>query len=142
MNPIWAQALEVLFIVASYPWPSVAMAEASSQKKRPREDSQAEGTRFRTLNFRIDCSDGSVATAKATLLWDKAPQTCEAITKQLPIETHCWHGRNSGAEALLVTPTLISHVPQDATENATTEHKIGNILFGYEPAEQISAERG
>merc|ERR1711879_310434 len=44
------------------------------------------------------------------------------------------HGRNSGAEALLVTPALISHVPQDATENATSEHKLGNILFGYEPA--------
>ena len=31
------------------------------------------------------------------------------------------HGRNSGDEALLCTPNLISHLPQDASENATTE---------------------
>ena len=43
-------------------------------------------------------------------------------------------GRNSGAEALLVTPSLISHLPQDESENATTEHKLGDVLFGYEPA--------
>ena len=76
------------------------------------------------LLFKIEAADGSVATAKATLLWEKAPQTCEAIVASLPIVTTCWHGRNSGDEALLCTPTLISHVPQDATENATTEHKV------------------
>ena len=86
------------------------------------------------LNFRVDAADGSVATAKAELLWNKAPKTCAAIVDALPIETYCWHGRNSGSEALLVTPSLISHLPQDATENGTTEHKLGNVLFGYEPA--------
>jgi len=33
-----------------------------------------------------------------------------------------------------VTPSLISHLPQDASENATMEHKLGDVLFGYEPA--------
>jgi hypothetical protein len=33
-----------------------------------------------------------------------------------------------------VTPSCISHVPQDASENATTTHHEGGIFFGYEPA--------
>ena len=90
--------------------------------------------RFSHLCFRIDAADGTVATARAELLWDKAPRTCDAISSSLPIETYAWHGRNSGDEALLCTPNLISHLPQDASENATTEHTLGDVMFGFEPA--------
>lgn len=101
------------------------------------------------------------ASAKARLLWNKAPKTCAAVVATLPLETWSWHGRNSGAEALFLTPRVISDVPQDDTENATTgvlcvvcldwlltrmycrkkerllhcaEHRLGNVAFGYEPA--------
>ena len=87
-----------------------------------------------TLHFRITGSDGAVATAAATLLWDKAPKTCAAIAAQLPMCSHAVHSRNSGDEALLITPALIDDVPQDASENATQAHAFGNVLFGFEPA--------
>ena len=61
------------------------------------------------------------STAIARLLWDKAPKTCAAIAALLPIDTMCWHGRNSGAEALLITPALISHLPQ--------VHSVFKIIF-------------
>lgn len=86
------------------------------------------------LHLKITGSDGSTGTAVAKLLWDKAPQTCKAIADILPFESTTFHGRNSGDEALTCTPKEISHVPQDATENATTTHHMGGVFFGYEPA--------
>ncbi len=52
------------------------------------------------------------ATATAELLWDKAPRTCAAIVSMLPFEMVCWHGKNSGAEALCLTPEVITDLPQ------------------------------
>ena len=86
------------------------------------------------LYFSIETVDGAAATAEAELLWERAPKTCAAIAAMLPFETTCWHGRNSGDEALLVTPKLIADVPQDATENGTQDHTLGAVLFGFEPA--------
>ena len=74
------------------------------------------------------------ATARAELLWDKAPKTCEAIVAQLPIESFAVHGKNSGAEALLLTPSVIKDLPQDGSENATTDHQLLDVMFGFEPA--------
>ena len=94
-----------------------------------------EDNRTTMLHFEVHGSDGSVVgSATAAMLWDKAPKTCRAIQAQLPIDAFCWHGRNSGSEALLVTPGLINDVPQDATENATTNHQLGDVMFGFEPA--------
>jgi len=106
------------------------------------------------LTFTIEDGSGAIiGTATAKLLWDKAPLTCGAICKQLPIESTCqlcscnahesplfqpsatcFHGKNSGAEALLVTPGCISDLPQDDSESATQTHDFGNVLFGFEPA--------
>ena len=72
------------------------------------------------------------ATAEIELLWDVAPKTCEAIVKQLPLESICVHGRNSGDEALMPLPVLLKGIPQDSTENSTTEYKKGYVVFGYE----------
>ena len=99
---------------------TTAAAAASRNARRPS-----------TLTFHLSPSG---ATATAQLLWDKAPKTCAAIVAQLPIRTMCWHGRNSGAEALLITPALINDLPQDKTENATTTHAMGDVLFGFEAA--------
>ena len=86
------------------------------------------------LTFTIEDRSGSTAaTATAKLLWEQAPKTCEAICAQLPMESTCFHGKNSGAEALLVTPKVISDVPQDESESGTQTHEFGNVLFGFEP---------
>ena len=84
------------------------------------------GTAARPSAIRIEMVQ-SGATATATLLWDQvslppfstglnqwsqAPGTCAAIVASLPFSTVCWHGRNSGAEALCLTPTVISDLPQ------------------------------
>ena len=34
---------------------------------------------------------------------------------------------------MLVTPICISDIPQDRTENGKRVHKLGNVLFGFEP---------
>ena len=87
------------------------------------------------VQFSIEGHDGvEVGTAVAALRWDEAPRTCAAIVAQLPIETTCFHGKNSGAEALLVTPTCVKDLPQDASESATQAHALGNVLFGFEPS--------
>eukprot|EP00943_MAST-04B_sp_MAST-4B-sp1_P004401 g4401.t1 len=72
------------------------------------------------------------ATCEIELLWDVAPKTCEAIVKQLPIESVCVHGRNSGDEALMPLPVLLKGIPQDSTENSITQYKKGYVVFGYE----------
>lgn len=91
--------------------------------------------RVRRLLFSITGRDGAVVgTATAELRWDQAPRTCAAIVAQLPMQTTCFHGKNSGAEALLVTPTCVKDVPQDASEAGTQTHEMGNVLFGFEPS--------
>jgi len=69
------------------------------------------------------------AYAIVQLLWESAPQTCEAITKQLPINTFLQHGRCSGCEALCITQEVIPLGP----ENATTDLHVGQMLFTFEP---------
>jgi hypothetical protein len=76
------------------------------------------------------------ATATCSLLWEKAPKTVQAIVNEMPMETICFHGRNSGDEGLLLMPNCVSHLPQDGTENVQTDHIKGGVYFGYEPAGQ------
>jgi hypothetical protein len=84
------------------------------------------------LKFKIGVGSDVTGTATAVLLWDKAPQTCTAIIAACPISTWSWHGRNSGDEALLCLDSLITHVPQDETENASQVHRMNDVMFGYE----------
>ena len=74
------------------------------------------------------------ASAKYRLLWGEAPKTCKAVCESLPMTSVCFHGRNSGDEALTITPSPILGVPQDSSENATIEHKMGDLYFGLEEA--------
>ena len=50
----------------------------------------------------------------------------------IAVESICVHGRNSGDEALMPLPVLLKGIPQDSTENSTTEYKKGYVVFGYE----------
>ena len=84
------------------------------------------------IHFKIG-SGATTGTAKALLNWDSAPQTCAAIVAACPFTSLSQHGRNSGDEALLITPSVISHIPQDSTENATQTHAMHDVLFGFEP---------
>ena len=79
------------------------------------------------IHFRMESSG---ATATARLLWDQAPKTCAAIVSLLPIDTMCWHGRNSGAEALLITPTLVSHLPQVYAQHSALDQN-SNVQIHY-----------
>lgn len=74
------------------------------------------------------------ASATYGLLWERAPKTCAAICAALPMNTTAFHGRNSGDEALLVTPSVLLGVPQDESENATKEHTMNHLYFGLEEA--------
>ncbi|GMI18804.1 hypothetical protein TrLO_g11881 [Triparma laevis f. longispina] len=74
------------------------------------------------------------ATATYTLNWDLAPKTCAAICASLPMTSVCFHGRNSGDEALTITPQPILNIPQDSSENCTTSHSMNHLYFGLEIA--------
>ena len=77
---------------------------------------------------------GYFASATYDLHWNLSPKTCAAVIEALPMKTTSFHGRNSGDEALLVTPSVLLGIPQDASENATKEHKMGHLYFGLEEA--------
>jgi hypothetical protein len=94
----------------------------------------------RQIRLSFPHHNGPVVTAQ--LLWEQAPLTCKAIVDALPFNTVSWHGRNSGAEALCLTPSVIYGIPQDATENAKTDHKKGMLCFGVELAGQAVGGAG
>ena len=51
--------------------------------------------------------------------------------KQFPCTVMSCHGRNSGSEALFLTPECIKDAFDD--ENASLEYELGDVLFGFEP---------
>ena len=67
------------------------------------------------------------------LLWNKAPKTCEAIVNALDkkgeMKVMGVHGRNSGSEALFLTPKVIAL----GDENTILNYKTGDVCFGFEP---------
>ena len=54
-------------------------------------------------------------SAVATLLWEDAPQTCQAVTNGLPFEGRAKHGIFSGAEVFLVIPPTVQVEPENAS---------------------------
>ena len=72
------------------------------------------------------------------LLYDDAPKTCKALVESLfpsspevtPTVVKTLHAKNSGAEALFITPTVISDV---GDENTTVNVTVGDMLFCFEP---------
>lgn len=89
------------------------------------------GTKQTHKSMRFDFGKGCYAIVE--LLWDAAPRTCEAVYDQFlksgGISVKAVHGRNSGGEALFLTPTVIKL----GDENTTTNVSKGDVLFGFEP---------
>ena len=85
------------------------------------------------IRFRFD--DGAYATVR--LLWKEAPQTCAAVVKTLKkhakekSSVNAVHGRNSGAEALFLTPEVVRLGDENVVKPG--EYAKGQFLFGYEP---------
>ena len=65
--------------------------------------------------------------ARARLLWDVAPRTCQAIVDCLPMAGRAHHAIYSGSEIALILPTFFEVEP----ENATTEVATGDLAFTY-----------
>jgi hypothetical protein len=74
----------------------------------------------RTVNIQI-----GDAKFSAALMTDKAPKTCEALTKILPIETEILHTRYSD-EAMWVG---LDNAPKIDFENHTSYASKGDLLF-------------
>jgi Protein of unknown function (DUF3830) len=63
--------------------------------------------------------------ARARLLWEQAPATCEAVVGALPAAGLARHGIYSGSEVYLVLPSLLA----PPRERATTIVGAGDVGF-------------
>lgn len=50
---------------------------------------------------------------KLKLRWDRAPQTCEAIVKRLPIESQVWHAKYANNEIYTLVPAFDDPPPRE-----------------------------
>ena len=67
------------------------------------------------------------ASARARLLWDDAPVTCEALAAALPVRGQSHHAIYSGSECVLLLPDVL----RLAKENATSDVKRGQVAFTW-----------
>lgn len=70
---------------------------------------------------------GEGVEARARLLPDLAPRTCEAISAALPVQGQARHAIYSGSEVYLILPELL-RLPR---ENATTRVVPGDVGFAW-----------
>jgi hypothetical protein len=70
---------------------------------------------------------GEGVHARASLLADLAPGTCDAVWDALPVRGQARHGIHSGSEVYLILPELMRLPP----ENATTRVIPGDVAFGW-----------
>ena len=65
------------------------------------------------------------ASAHGELLWREAPQTCEAMSRLLPLSGEAHHAIYSGSECVLILPEVLRLPP----ENSTTKVAPGDVAF-------------
>jgi len=70
-------------------------------------------------------------SANARLLWDVAPEICQAVTDAAPFEVICHHAIYSGSEVAALTPQL----PQLAPAQPTADVTVGDLGYAYLLAE-------
>lgn len=70
---------------------------------------------------------GEAVEARARLLDDLAPRTCEAVWAALPVRGRARHAIYSGSEVYLILPQLL----QVKRENATTRVVPGDVGFAW-----------
>ncbi len=66
-------------------------------------------------------------SARAVLLHDRAPLTCQALLRHLPLTANCHHGIYSGSEIAMILPKLV----KVTTENATSDVLPGDLAFTW-----------
>jgi hypothetical protein len=69
------------------------------------------------------------ASADAVLLEDRAPSTCDAVRRHLPLDAMARHAIYSGSEIYAVWPRAFTVPP----ENATSDVHPGDIAYYYAP---------
>lgn len=65
--------------------------------------------------------------ANAVLLWDDAPEICQAVVDAAPMDLRCHHAIYSGSEIAAVTPQL----SQLAPARPTSEVEVGDLAYAY-----------
>merc|ERR1711957_291062 len=110
------------------------MAKTISKAKRAPKVAPAKvGKRPTVLKFSFLGAIWGKNWANVKLLWSKAPKTCAAIVGSLnkkgEMKVKSVHGRNSGSEALFLTPTVLPI----GDENTILNYKTGDVCFGFEP---------
>jgi hypothetical protein len=66
--------------------------------------------------------------AVARLLEDEAPETCEAIWANLPLEGEVYHSKRSGSDFYILPPAI---EPDPGTENATRTPIAGDLTYAH-----------
>ena len=67
------------------------------------------------------------ASAVATLLYEKAPSTCDGIARRCPISGMSHHAIYSGSECVLILPELMKLAPENSTITVTR----GDVAFTW-----------
>jgi len=65
--------------------------------------------------------------ARAQLLWNRAPQICQAIVDAAPMVLRCHHAIYSGSEIAAMTPQL----PQMPPASPTSDVTVGDLAYTY-----------
>lgn len=66
-------------------------------------------------------------SARARLLWEVAPRTCEAVIACLPSRGEAHHAIYSGSECV----HLLQQIPRVERENATSQVRPGQVAFTW-----------
>jgi hypothetical protein len=80
----------------------------------------------RSRNIVLEFPDEGVS-AEAILLEDRAPDTCDAVRRHLPLDAMARHAIYSGSEIYAVWPSSFIVAP----ENATSDVCPGDIAYYY-----------
>ena len=70
---------------------------------------------------------GEEVGARARLLWDSAPEICEALVAASPMRVQSHHAIYSGSEIAAISPQL----PELSQENASSDVEVGDLAYAY-----------
>lgn len=69
--------------------------------------------------------------AIARMLDREAPETCDALWENLPLEGDVYHSKRSGSDFYILPPAI---EPDPGTENATVTPIAGDLTYAHVPA--------
>jgi len=101
--------------------PGMTTKEGNRHMSDQDKDSNARPSHI-TLTF-----VGEKVAAKARLLWDSAPEICEALVAAAPMRVQSHHGIYSGSEIAAICPQL----PQLSQDHASSDVEVGDLAYVY-----------